>query len=285
MPHPKSSKAGSPKANSPKTSHRSQPIQLPPTIPNELEADCQQWQELLATVNWQETLGWQPDDTLIGKFQALYEAVILGNRQLNLTRLTDPPDFWEKHLWDSLRGLQSLGDWSDIGNESINAIDIGTGAGFPGFPAAIAFPHWSVTLLDSTQRKVAFLEQAIERMQLDNARALASRVELLPQRELYDVATLRAIGPASVCAEYCMPLLKIGGKALLYRGRWTVEEEAALWSAMEVLGGEVAAVDAFTTPVSDSIRHCIVLSKTDSTPDSFPRAPGIASRNPLGNAE
>ncbi len=262
--------------------HPSKPIQLPTAVPPSLQPQCRAWRDLLQATDWVASLGWQPNPSQLEQLERLYEVVILGNTLLNLTRLTEPSEFWEKHLWDSLRGLLSLGSWDELTEQSLTAIDIGSGPGFPGLPAAIALPNGSFALLDSTKRKVDYLQQAIDRVELSNTAAIASRVELLSQREQYDLAILRAIGPAEVCAEYCFPLLKQGGRAILYRGRWTLEEESTLATAAEILGGEIATVDAFATPTSQSVRHCIVLQKTAETPAKFPRAPGFAARQPLG---
>jgi 16S rRNA (guanine527-N7)-methyltransferase len=106
---------------------------------------------------WQSSLGWQPSDPQWALLEQLYQGILDGNRQINLTRLTQPDDFWEKHLWDSFSGLwpwlvpDAARDWTVPPVDRV--IDIGTGAGFPGFPAAIAQPQWQVTLLDSTQKK------------------------------------------------------------------------------------------------------------------------------------
>ncbi|MEM9568609.1 MAG: 16S rRNA (guanine(527)-N(7))-methyltransferase RsmG [Cyanobacteria bacterium P01_E01_bin.34] len=254
---------------------------LPITVPADAIAQCEEWSNLLRSRDWMADVGWQPSEQALQQFERLYEAVILGNSVQNLTRLTSPEDFWEKHVWDSLRGLLSLGGWEDLTAQSPNAIDIGSGAGFPGLPIAITLPNWSVTLLDSTKRKVAFIEQAIARIGLSNASGLASRVELVPHSETFDVAVMRAIGPSPVCTEYCLPLLKLGGRAVMYRGHWSLEEETAVASVAEILGGEIAEVDAFTTPVSGGVRHCVVLLKTGPTPEGFPRSPGMAKRQPL----
>ena len=263
-------------------SRRSIPLTLPETLPQDAIAQCTEWQALLRSRDWLGELGWQPDEVALQRFETLYEAVILGNTLLNLTRLTSPQEFWEKHLWDSLRGLRSLGSWEELAAQHYTAVDIGSGAGFPGLPTATALGQWSVTLLDSTQRKVAFIQQAIARMGLTNATGLASRVELLPEDRRFDVAMLRAIGPSEVCTEYSLPLLKVGGRAVLYRGRWTLEEEAKVAEVAEILGGEITEVDAFHTPISQSVRHCVVLLKTAPTPPGFPRPPGMATRQPLG---
>lgn len=228
---------------------------------------------------WQLTLGWQPTDEQQGLFQQFYESILEGNQRLNLTRITEPIDFWEKHLWDSLRGVwtqesefvgathtsivQNLEGNSEIQPQSLKLIDIGTGAGFPGIPVAIAFPHHSVTLLDSTRKKITFLEALITQLGIKNVTPLIGRAEALTHqlqhRQTYDIALLRAVAPASVCAEYALPLLKTGGLAILYRGHWTDEETKSLQPILQKLGGVIESIEGFTTPISKSVRHCIYL--------------------------
>ncbi|HLO46924.1 MAG TPA: 16S rRNA (guanine(527)-N(7))-methyltransferase RsmG [Kamptonema sp.] len=221
---------------------------------------------------WQQTLSWQPNDEQQQKFQRLYELIIEGNKQLNLTRITEPLDFWEKHLWDSLRGILPLRSRNnsdaidELHLESMpKVIDIGTGAGFPGLPVAIALPNSTITLLDSTRKKISFLETVLSSLAIENTVTLMGRAEEIVRQaqhsKAYDLALLRAVASASVCAKYALPLLKSGGVAILYRGHWTVEEEADLTSVIEELGGAIASVEAFTTPVSNSARHCVYLRK------------------------
>ncbi len=237
---------------------------------------------------WQETLSWQPTPQQQQDFQALYEAVLTGNQQQNLTRITEPQDFWEKHLWDSLRAIRA--ELEGTGNRQQatgkRAIDIGTGAGFPGVPIAIACPNWTVTLLDSTQKKINFLTQAVSAIGIRNTRPLVDRVETIGQnsrhRDSYDFVTIRAVSSASVCAEYALPLLKTGGTAILYRGQWTPEEEENLKVVLKQLGGSLKHADSFETPLTHGVRHCLHILKTESTPDEFPRAIGIPAQNPLG---
>ena len=209
---------------------------------------------------WQQTLGWQPDEEHKRMFQCLYEEILLGNSQLNLTRITTPVEFWEKHLWDSLRGVAPI---LQSGTSGQSFIDIGTGAGFPGVPVAIALPNSSVTLLDSTRKKINFLETLIAKLDIKNATTLNGRAEAIAQqsqyRHTYDVALLRAVAPATVCAEYALPLLKTGGLAILYRGHWTDEETEALKPVIEKLGGAIESIEGYTTPLSNSVRHCVYL--------------------------
>ncbi len=233
---------------------------------------------------WQETLGWQPNEEQQTLFQQLYTQILLANRQFNLTRITEPEEFWEKHLWDSLKGIAASG----LGDDSFDnqrIIDIGTGAGFPGLPIAIAYPTTEVTLLDSTRKKIAFLQTLSEELGITNTIPLAGRSEEMGQhpnhRESYDLALARALGSASVCAEYALPLLKIGGVAVLYRGHWQEEETEALAEAVFPLGGSLLEVEAFTTPITNSQRHCIYISKEEETPSEFPRPVGIPTQHPL----
>lgn len=211
---------------------------------------------------WQHTLNWQPNAEQQHLFQQLYQAILSGNRQLNLTRITAPMEFWEKHLWDSLRGVAPL---LQSGELPQRWLDIGTGAGFPGVPVAIAFSQSSITLLDSTRKKINFLETLLAQLDIKNATTLNGRAEAIamqPQhRENYDVALLRAVAPVHICAEYALPFLKPGGLAILYRGHWTDEEAEALKSAIEDLDGVIDSIEGFTTPISNSVRHCVYLRK------------------------
>ena len=221
---------------------------------------------------WQH-LNWQPTTEQQSQFQHLYELILFGNRQLNLTRITEPVDFWEKHLWDSLRGIAPfLKDAQTL--SSFKVIDIGTGAGFPGIPIAIALPYWTVTLLDSTRKKITFLNTCIAQLGIQNANTITGRAEIVSKQrsyqQSYDIALIRAVGSAAVCAEYTLPFLKLGGLAVMYRGNWTTAETEALQSAVERLGGVIEATKSFTTPLSQSIRHCLYLRKVAVPQLNFP---------------
>jgi 16S rRNA (guanine527-N7)-methyltransferase len=209
--------------------------------------------------HWQSTLNWSPNSDQIAQFEKLYDLVIEGNSKQNLTRITAPDDFWEKHLWDSLRGVLAYWD-----RENIKVIDIGTGAGFPGLPIAIAKPSWQVTLVDSKQKKVAFVEQTIQDLQLTNAIAQVGRVEDLNQisshKKKYDLAVVRAVGKPDICASYCLPFLKKSGTAILYRGQWLPEESEQLDIFCEEQRLQVVKQDRFQTPITASVRHSVYLS-------------------------
>lgn len=232
---------------------------------------------------WQQTLSWQPSPSQQVSYQCLYHEVIQANQQLNLTRITEPQAFWEKHLWDSLRGIQP---WlSQPNGSTLRVIDVGTGGGFPGIPIAIALPQWQLTLLDSTRKKIAFLEALATTLNLPNVQTQVDRAEQAGQspqhRQQYDLALIRAVATAPICAEYTLPLLKLGGTAILYRGQWLAEEAEALQLAATLLGGKIEQIDSFTTPLSQGIRHCVHVKKVKPTPATYPRAIGVPTQKPL----
>ncbi len=230
---------------------------------------------------WQETLAWQPTPAQQDQFQTLYAYILDANQHVNLTRITEPLDFWEKHLWDSLRGV-AIGLASDA---PARVMDVGTGAGFPGLPLAIARPDWDVTLLDSTRKKIDVVQAALPLLGLTNVTSMVGRVETLghlpTHREQYDWVLLRAVASVATCAEYALPLVKLGGQVVLYRGQWTAEEEQQLQAVARQLGGAIAQVDAFETPITQGVRHSIYLTKVAATPAAYPRAVGIPKQQPL----
>jgi 16S rRNA (guanine527-N7)-methyltransferase len=233
---------------------------------------------------WSDSLHWAPFAAQRLQFQKLYKELVKLNQEVNLTRITSPEEFLEKHLWDSLWGIQP---WLVSTQPSeCSVIDIGTGGGFPGCPVAIAQPTWQVTLLDATRKKVACLEQLCEHLGLANVKLVSDRAENLGQhpqyRAQFDLALIRAVDIAPVCAEYAIPFLQLQGIAVLYRGQWTQAEEQQLDTALQSLGGQIQEVRVTHTPLSNSIRHCIVIQKQMPTPKDYPRRSGVPSRRPLG---
>jgi 16S rRNA (guanine527-N7)-methyltransferase len=234
---------------------------------------------------WQSSLHWQPTDPQQQRLQQLYEAILVANQQVNLTRITTPEDFWEKHLWDSLQGVAPWLSDPQAGAAGLKVVDIGTGGGFPGLPVALVFPHWAIALMDATRKKIAALEIVCETLGIANVSFLPRRAEQVAHqpvhREAYDLALLRAVGSVNTCAEYALPLLKLEGQAVLYRGQWTAAEESGLMTILPRLGGQLLEVRSQTTPLTQGVRHNVILAKVDRTPDKFPRLPGIPAKTPL----
>jgi 16S rRNA (guanine527-N7)-methyltransferase len=199
---------------------------------------------------WQKysnTLGWQPTTTQIDQFDLLYKLVIAENQRQNLTRITAISDFWEKHLWDSLFPVVPLFSAKPT---NYQLIDLGSGAGFPGLPLAIACPDWSITLLDSRHKKIVFIQSAINRLSLSNAKTICTRAE--SHQGKYDLITIRAVGSVPLCWSYAKPLLAENGIAILYRGYLT-EAEIAL------VQDNLGKVHSYQTPLSNSHRSYLYL--------------------------
>ena len=246
-----------------------------------LEVNLEQFRQGLTA--WPEGLDWQPDNAQIDALCQLYQGILSGNARLNLTRITAPLDFLEKHLWDSLAGILLSPSCRNLSQAKV--IDIGTGGGFPGLPVAMVWPQWSVTLLDSTRKKITYLEELGYRLGLTNLHYLVERAEAVGQqsqhRGQYDLALIRAVGNESVCVEYGLPLLKVGGSLVLYRGQWTTAETEQLEKVSELLGGKVTEIVPHTIPWSQGQRHFIYITKEKPTPNAYPRAIGIPRQNPL----
>jgi 16S rRNA (guanine527-N7)-methyltransferase len=196
------------------------------------------------------------------------------------TSLRAPAEVLDGHLADSLCALEL-----PVVREAATVVDIGSGAGFPGLPLAIALPGAEVTLLESNGRKCAFLEVAIERCAIANCRAVAFRAEEWPQgRGRFDVATARALAPLAVIAEYAAPLLRVGGCVVAWKGRRDGSEESAAERAAAELG-LVAHEPLEVHPYpSARARHLYLMSKVAPTPSRFPRRPGMARKRPLGRS-
>ncbi|WP_297048735.1 MULTISPECIES: 16S rRNA (guanine(527)-N(7))-methyltransferase RsmG [unclassified Thermosynechococcus] len=217
---------------------------------------------LLEQFPWQETLQWQPTPQQQEQFERFYGAILAANQGINLTRITAVTEFWEKHLWDSLRGilpwLQPTG--GTLGGTKIQqVIDIGSGGGFPGVPVAIARPDWSVTLLEATQKKVKFLHSLPSTVGLANIHPQWGRAEAHERR--YDLALIRAVGDVARCCAYGLPLLRSGGVLVLYRGQWSNEDTQHLETLLPRYRSQRLDLQAFTTPLSHAQRHCVYLQR------------------------
>lgn len=214
------------------------------------------------------------------QFERYYELLVEWNKVMNLTAITEYEEVYEKHFLDSLAIVKV----EDINNvESI--IDIGTGAGFPGIPLKIAFPHLKVVLLDSLNKRINFLNTVIEELGLENVETLHGRAEDYAKkaeyREQADLCVSRAVANLSTLSEYCLPYVKVDGKFIPYKsGEITTEADEAK-KAVGILGGNVKKILKFHLPDSDITRSFVVIEKKKATPKKYPRKAGLPSREPL----
>ncbi len=214
------------------------------------------------------------------QFFSYYEMLIEKNKVMNLTAITDFDEVIKKHFVDSLSLVKAY----DL-TSPVSLIDIGTGAGFPGIPLKIVFPDLEITLLDSLNKRVDFLQSVIASLDLKGIDAFHGRAEDFARREKFrerfDLCVSRAVANLSVLCEYCLPYVKIGGKFISYKSEKIMEELKTAEHAVDVLGGKVKEQISFTLPDSDINRNLIVIEKSRKTPKQYPRKAGTASKDPL----
>lgn len=223
--------------------------------------------------------GFRLTDAQIKQFDTYAKLLLEWNEKMNLTAITEPNEVATKHFVDSLYGLKFLSGKKNI-------IDVGTGAGFPGIPLKIAKTDLNITLLDSLNKRLTFLEEVKDRLGLDNVTCVHSRAEDGAKsgsslRENFDAAVSRAVANLSCLCEYCLPYVKIGGVFLAYKGGEVEEELAEASNAIELLGGEVTGVFKYTIPETDITHSIVVITKIKNTPDKYPRLQGKIQKKPL----
>ncbi len=219
-------------------------------------------------------------DKQISQFLVYYEMLTEWNQSVNLTAITEYQDVMKKHFIDSL----SLVKVYDVKSRS-SVIDVGTGAGFPGLALKIAFPEMELTLLDSLNKRIHFLDAVIERLELFGIETLHGRAEDYARqdtyREQFDLCVSRAVANLSTLSEYCLPFVKKDGLFISYKSEKIGEEWKAAEKAISLLGGRVKEQLEFMLPGSDIFRNLFVIEKISDTPKKFPRKAGMPSREPL----
>ncbi len=223
-------------------------------------------------------------DFQVKQFLLYYEMLIEKNKVMNLTAITDFNEVLKKHFIDSLSLVKAYDlNVTDLSN--ISLIDIGTGAGFPGIPLKIAFANLNVTLMDSLNKRVDFLNKVISELGLNGINAIHGRAEDYAKpdqlRERYDLCVSRAVANLSTLSEYCLPYVKVGGKFISYKSEKITEEMKDAEYAINLLGGKIEEQINFMLPNSDLYRNLFVVSKCNMTPEKYPRKAGMASKKPL----
>lgn len=216
----------------------------------------------------------------LSAFSTFQDLLIRTGRTTNLTSLLGERDIVLKHFVDSLSCLKS-----GLFDSPLRVLDIGTGAGFPGLPLAIVAPNLNFDLLDSTRRKIEFVDSVIRVLEMSNARGVVGRAEWLGRqaeaRTGYDRVVTRAVSALPVLAELSLPLLKEGGVLIAQKGPIGEAELEAGRRALEMLGGELESVQALTLPVLNDPRTLVCIRKTGPTPERYPRREGVPAKSPL----
>ncbi|TYS45586.1 16S rRNA (guanine(527)-N(7))-methyltransferase RsmG [Bacillus infantis] len=216
----------------------------------------------------------------IDQYNIYYETLVEWNEKMNLTAITDKPEVYLKHFYDSV----SAAFYFDF-SKPLHICDVGAGAGFPSLPIKIAFPEISVTIVDSLNKRINFLEHLAGKLGLENVRFIHDRAETFGQnkeyREAFDVVTARAVARMSVLTEFCLPLAKVGGHFVAMKGASAQDELAAGKKAITMLGGKLEDSYSFLLPEEESERNIFVIRKEKPAPKKFPRKPGTPNKSPI----
>ena len=227
-----------------------------------------------------DELGISLNDVQKKQFIDFYEYLVEKNKVMNLTGITEFQEVLVKHFLDSLACVKA------VDMLKINKImDVGTGAGFPGVPLKVAFPHLDACLLDSLKKRVNFLEETFEILKLKDIKAIHGRAEEYAKnkeyREQYDLCVSRAVSNLSTLSEYCLPYVKIGGFFVSYKSGVIKDELAQSEKAINILGGKIKDVVYFNLPDSDIQRSLVLIEKVKPTPGKYPRKAGTPLKEPL----
>lgn len=216
----------------------------------------------------------------MAQYNTYFHTLIEWNEKMNLTAITEQSEVYLKHFYDSI----SAAFYFDF-QGSLSICDVGAGAGFPSIPIKIAFPKLHITIVDSLNKRINFLEQLAKDLSLKNVRFIHDRAETFGQnpehREKYDLVTARAVARLSVLSELCLPLVKVGGTFMAMKAAHADEEINAGKKAISTLGGKIIQTHSFTLPIENSERNIVLIKKAKPTPKKYPRKPGTPNKTPI----
>ena len=227
-----------------------------------------------------EALGIDLTEKQIQQFISYYEKLVEWNEMMNLTAITEYDEVMKKHFIDSMTLIKAF----DV-NQSASVIDVGTGAGFPGLVLKIAFPNLKITLLDSLNKRIQFLNEVIGNLGLDGVETIHGRAEDFAKpgklREKYDLCVSRAVANLSTLSEYCLPFVKVGGYFISYKSGEIDEELENSKNAIKLLNAKVEEVIKYRLPDSDIQRSIVVIKKEKNLSKKYPRKAGMPTKQPL----
>ena len=226
-------------------------------------------------------------DKQLEQFDKYYELLIKWNEVMNLTAITDFDDVCKLHFVDSISAVQ----YFDFSDKEYSLIDIGTGAGFPGIPLKIVFPNLHITLFDSLNKRLKFLDEVIDTLGLNESGSIvtlhgraedyASSKSKDSLRESFDLVVSRAVANMSTLCEYCLPYVKVGGNFIAYKSEKASDELQKAKGAIHLLGGKLISSDEFLLPNTDINRTICIFNKIEPTSKKYPRKAGVPSKEPL----
>ncbi|MDG5789410.1 16S rRNA (guanine(527)-N(7))-methyltransferase RsmG [Evansella sp. AB-P1] len=224
--------------------------------------------------------GIQISDFQLDQFRKYYEVLISWNEKMNLTAITEKNEVYLKHFYDSI----SVAFFHNF-SAPLKIVDVGAGAGFPSIPLKICFPNLDVTIVDSLNKRITFLNTLAAELELENVAFHHDRAELFGKnkihREKYDIVMARAVARLPVLAELCLPLAKKDGFFIAMKGSGGQGEVTDSTKAFNILGGVVKNNYSFLLPNEESERNIIIVHKTKTTPKNYPRKPGTPNKQPL----
>ena len=232
------------------------------------------------------TFGVEISDKQLQQFNTYYELLVKWNEVMNLTAITDFEDVCKLHFVDSISACQFF----DFSSDDYSLIDIGTGAGFPGIPLKIVFPNLRITLFDSLNKRLNFLNEVIDKLDLNDQGSIVTlhgRAEDFAStkkeslRETFDIAVSRAVANMSTLCEYCLPYVKVGGNFIAFKSEKASEELGKAKGAIHLLGGKLSSSNEFILPDSDYSRTICIVNKVEPTSKKYPRKAGVPSKSPL----